>query len=69
MELQKPIDAFSQNEMADFIEAHQIPCPTCGKHDWTDIRQFNLMFKTFQGSPRTPRTPSICGPRPPRAFS
>ena len=49
VELEKPIDAFSQNEMADFIEAHQIPCPTCGKHDWTAIRQFNLMFKTFQG--------------------
>ena len=26
-----------------------IACPTCGKHNWTDIRQFNLMFKTFQG--------------------
>ena len=49
VELEKPIDAFSQNEMAEFIESHQIPCPTCGKHDWTDIRQFNLMFKTFQG--------------------
>ena len=32
-----------------FIEDNQIPCPTCGKHDFTDIRQFNLMFKTFQG--------------------
>ena len=47
--LPKPIDAFSQDEMAAFIEAHQIPCPTCGKHDFTPIRQFNLMFKTFQG--------------------
>ena len=47
--LEKPIDAFSQDEMAAFIEAHQIPCPTCGKHDFTPIRQFNLMFKTFQG--------------------
>ena len=47
--LEKPIDAFSQDEMAAFIEAHQIPCPTCGKHDFTGIRQFNLMFKTFQG--------------------
>ena len=36
-------------EMSSFIEEHQIPCPTCGKHDFTDIRQFNLMFKTFQG--------------------
>ena len=33
----------------DFIEEHDIPCPTCGKHNFTDIRQFNLMFKTFQG--------------------
>ncbi|MDY2598116.1 MAG: glycine--tRNA ligase, partial [Eubacteriales bacterium] len=49
IELQKPIDSFSQSEMKDFIEAHNIPCPTCGKHNFTDIRQFNLMFKTFQG--------------------
>ncbi len=48
-ELPKPIDAFSQTEMKEFIDAHQIPCPTCGSHDFTDIRQFNLMFKTFQG--------------------
>ena len=47
--LPKPIDAFSQQEMAAFIEEHAIPCPTCGKHNFTDIRQFNLMFKTFQG--------------------
>ena len=33
----------------DFIEEHQVPCPSCGKHNFTDIRQFNLMFKTFQG--------------------
>ncbi len=49
VELPKPIDAFSQQEMAQFIEDHQVPCPTCGKHNFTDIRQFNLMFKTFQG--------------------
>ena len=49
VELEKPIDAFSQAEMKDFIESHNIPCPTCGKHNFTDIRQFNLMFKTFQG--------------------
>ena len=47
--LDKPIDAFSQTEMKDYIEEHNIPCPTCGKHNFTDIRQFNLMFKTFQG--------------------
>ena len=48
-ELSKPIDAFSQQEMKDFVEEHNIPCPSCGKHNFTDIRQFNLMFKTFQG--------------------
>lgn len=43
------VDAWSQEEMKNFIEEHQIPCPSCGKHNFTDIRQFNLMFKTFQG--------------------
>ena len=33
----------------NFIKDHNVPCPTCGKHNFTDIRQFNLMFKTFQG--------------------
>ncbi|MBO4423311.1 MAG: glycine--tRNA ligase [Clostridia bacterium] len=47
--LEKPIDAFSQAEMKQFVEDNVIPCPSCGKHDFTDIRQFNLMFKTFQG--------------------
>ena len=48
-ELQKPIDAFTHAEMKEFVEEHNIPCPSCGKHNFTDIRQFNLMFKTFQG--------------------
>ena len=47
--LPKPVDAFTQAEMKSFIEENSIPCPTCGKHNFTDIRQFNLMFKTFQG--------------------
>jgi glycyl-tRNA synthetase len=47
--LEKPIDAFTQAEMKAYIEEKNIPCPTCGKHNFTDIRQFNLMFKTFQG--------------------
>lgn len=47
--LPKPVDAFTQEEMKFFIDKNNIPCPTCGKHNFTDIRQFNLMFKTFQG--------------------
>ena len=43
------VDAWSQEDMAAYIEEHNICCPSCGKHNFTDIRQFNLMFKTFQG--------------------
>ena len=42
-------DGWTNEQLESFIEEKQIPCPTCGKHNWTDIRQFNLMFKTFQG--------------------
>ena len=49
IELSKPIDAFTQAELKQFVEDNSIPCPSCGKHNFTDIRQFNLMFKTFQG--------------------
>ena len=47
--LTESVDAWSQEKMMQFIEENQIPCPSCGKHNFTDIRQFNLMFKTFQG--------------------
>ena len=49
IELDGAVDAWTQEQMKNFIDEKQIPCPTCGKHDFTDIRQFNLMFKTFQG--------------------
>ncbi len=48
-DLGKSVDALSQAEMKAFIDEHAIACPSCGAHDWTEIRQFNLMFKTFQG--------------------
>ncbi len=40
---------WSNQEMMDYIRDKGITCPNCGKCDFTDIRQFNLMFKTFQG--------------------
>ena len=43
------VDAWSNDEMKKYIDEHEIACPTCSKHNFTDIRQFNLMFKTFQG--------------------
>ena len=36
-------------ELVNYIKEHKITCPKCGKSDFTDIRKFNLMFKTFQG--------------------
>ena len=43
------VAGWSNEEMSAYIKEHNIPCPNCGAHDFTDIRQFNLMFKTFQG--------------------
>ena len=39
----------SNTDLINYINEHKIVCPKCGKLDYTDIRQFNLMFKTFQG--------------------
>ena len=47
--METAVDAWSNEEMAAYIEEHDIKCPTCKSHNFTDIRQFNLMFKTFQG--------------------
>ena len=41
--------AMSDEEMMNYIREKGITCPHCGSHDFTDIRKFNLMFKTFQG--------------------
>jgi glycyl-tRNA synthetase len=42
-------DGWSNDELKKYIEEHDIVCPKCGKKNFTDIRKFNLMFKTFQG--------------------
>ncbi|MCR5475864.1 MAG: glycine--tRNA ligase [Lachnospiraceae bacterium] len=49
MTLETSVDGWSHEEMEKFISDNKIPCPSCGKHDFTPIREFNLMFKTFQG--------------------
>ena len=43
------VDAWSQEQMKQYVDDKHICCPSCGTHDFTEIRQFNLMFKTFQG--------------------
>ncbi len=42
-------DGMTKAEMFDYIKAHAIPCPKCGKHNFTEIREFNLMFQTYRG--------------------
>ena len=43
------VEAMSNEQMSQYIKDNAIPCPGCGKSDFTDIRKFNMMFKTFQG--------------------
>ncbi len=47
--LDSGLDGWSNEDMKKYIDEHEIACPTCGKRNFTEIRQFNLMFKTFQG--------------------
>ena len=42
-------DGWSNDQMQGYIAEHNIGCPECGKHDFTSIRKFNMMFKTHQG--------------------
>lgn len=42
-------DGWSNEEYEEYIAEHEITCPNCGKKNFTEIRKFNLMFKTFQG--------------------
>ena len=43
------IAGWSNEQMEAYIAEHAIPCPVCGKSNFTGVRKFNLMFKTFQG--------------------
>ena len=47
--IQEIVDGWSNEKMENFIAEKGIKCPSCGKSEFTGIRQFNLMFKTFQG--------------------
>ena len=43
------LDGWSSEQLVNYIKENNIACPNCGKHNFTDIRKFNLMFKTFMG--------------------
>ena len=42
-------DAMTNEERMQYIKDNHVPCPNCGKHDFTEIREFNLMFETQRG--------------------
>lgn len=42
-------DGWTDEQLVNYINENKIPCPDCGKTNFTNIRKFNLMFKTFQG--------------------
>ena len=42
-------DGWTDEQLVDYINDNKIPCPNCGKTNFTNIRKFNLMYKTFQG--------------------
>ncbi len=43
------VDGWTDDQMISYMQEHHITCPDCGKENFTGIRKFNLMFKTFQG--------------------
>ncbi len=42
-------DLMTKEEMSEYVQEHHVPCPVCGKSNFTPIRQFNLLFKTQRG--------------------
>ena len=47
--IEMQIDGMKNDALSEYLCDHKVPCPNCGGVDFTDIRKFNLMFKTFQG--------------------
>ncbi len=47
--IDEPVDGWSNDKLIAYMKDNSVPCPVCGGCDWTDIRKFNMMFKTFQG--------------------
>ena len=43
------VEGWTNEELSNYIADNEIPCPSCDKKNFTNVRQFNLMFKTYQG--------------------
>ena len=63
------VDGWPNDKLERYIAEHRIPCPECGKSSFTGIRQFNLMFKTFQGVTEDTQSQLYLRPETARAYS
>ncbi|MDI3339087.1 MAG: glycine--tRNA ligase [Sphaerobacter sp.] len=63
-----PADGLSLEELNRIIQEQQPACPTCGQRDWTPVRQFNLMFRTFLGPVESAGTPVFLRPETAQAI-
>ena len=49
-------DSMTQEQMVQYIKENKVPCPNCGSTNFTDVRQFNLMFETYRGTTENNKT-------------
>ena len=49
-------DKMNEDEMMEYVNENKVPCPKCGKSNYTDIRQFNLLFETYRGAVEQDKT-------------
>ena len=61
-------DIMSDDDLSDYIAENNIPCPSCGKSDFTRVRKFNLMFKTHQGVTEESSAELFCALKPLRVY-
>lgn len=61
-------NGWSNEQMMEFIKSNDIKCPKCGAKNFTDIRKFNLMFKTFQGVTEDAKMKYSCAPKLHRVY-
>ena len=47
--IDQPVDGWNDEQLVSYIRDKEVACPVCGAKNFTDVRKFNLMFKTFQG--------------------
>ena len=62
------VAGWSNEQMMDYIKENRFPVQTAGKHNFTDIRQFNLMFKTFQGVTEDSKKRNLSSPETAQVF-